>query len=259
VSEGVANPASDVLNELAAQAGGGTSYTFVGTADHPVSCLDYGDSTVAAALAHTLTSAETERTEQALMKARALVNPSVGILGVAMGKSSDHIGEGAVIVYVDQGMKVSVPATVDGVRTIAIPTTAHAVAFGEAPQTVLQAGRIPALAPTALSKAVAVKQQAAQSLMKQNPAFFGVGVGQSLDNPREAALVIYVDRRQIPAQLPATIDGLRTRYVVMSRLHVTRAYATGLQSRSRCMVHEAGRTNLDDPFNLKKPTRPKLF
>ena len=53
--------------------------------------------------------------------------------------------------------------------------------------------------------------EVAQSLMKQNPAFFGIGVGQSLDNPREAAMVIYVDRTEVSASLPATINGLRTR------------------------------------------------
>jgi len=52
--------------------------------------------------------------------------------------------------------------------------------------------------------------------MQQNPAFFGVGVGQSLDDPKQAALVIYVDRRMVPTQLPATVNGMRTRYVVMT-------------------------------------------
>jgi hypothetical protein len=83
---------------------------------------------------------------------------------------------------------------------------------------------------------VATKQQVSQSLMQQNSAFFGVGVGQSLDNQKEPALVIYVDRRKLPAQLPATVGGLRARYVVMDRLHVTRSYATPLQSRSHCMA-----------------------
>ena len=62
-----------------------------------------------------------------------LVNPSTGILGVAIGKSSDRPGEGAVILYVDENMTVTAPPTVDGVRTLVIPTSAHAVAFGSAP------------------------------------------------------------------------------------------------------------------------------
>src|SRR5208282_6946569 len=47
VSVGVANPAPTVLSELGAQEG--TSFTFVGTTDHPVSCLNYGGGTATAA------------------------------------------------------------------------------------------------------------------------------------------------------------------------------------------------------------------
>jgi hypothetical protein len=183
-----------------------------------------------------------------------MVNPSIGILGVAIGKSSDRPGEGAVILYMDESMTVTMPATVDGVRTLVIPTTAHAVAFGSAPQLPALAGA-PALPAAALSQAVAVKQQVAPSLMRRNPAFFGVGVGQSLDNPREAALVIYVDRRQVPAQLPATVDGLRTRYIIMDRMHVTRSYAGPMQSPHHCMAHPSA--NQPAGFNLLNLFRPR--
>ncbi len=94
--------ATDVLNELGSLAGSGTNYTFVGGADHAVSCLSYGDSTVGAAQAVSLSDEEIARAQRALYAARLLVNPTVGILGVSMGKSSDHPGEAAVIVYVDE-------------------------------------------------------------------------------------------------------------------------------------------------------------
>jgi hypothetical protein len=154
-----------------------------------------------------------------------------------MGKSSDHPGEAAVILYTDGRATAGAPATVEGVRTLLIPSTARAVANGSAPQTPLGTA---AAAPSssALAQAVAVKNQAAASLMRRNPAFFGVGVGQSLDNPKEAALIIYVDRNRLPAQLPATVDGVRTRYVVMARLHVTRSYAQPSPSRLHCMAHK---------------------
>jgi hypothetical protein len=231
VAQGVANPASQVLSELSRQLGGGTTYTFVGGADHAVSCLNYGDSTIASAQARTLASAESSRARQALAEARTLVDPAVGILGVAIGKSNDHPGEAAVIVYVDETTNAAVPPDVAGVRTLVVPTDARAVASGSAPQTVYATQPLPA---AALRQAIAVKQQIAQSLMRRNPAFFGVGVGQSLDNPKEAALVVYVDRNQVPAQLPQTIGGLRTRYIVMARLHVTRSYATPLLPGRRC-------------------------
>jgi hypothetical protein len=259
VSQGVANPAADVLSELSVQVDGGAPLTFVGAADHPVACLNYGDNTVAAAQARTLVDAEILRGQQALAQARMLVNPSVGILGVATGKSSDHPGEAAVIVYVDEGTNVSAPATVDGVRTLVIPTSAHAVAFGSAPLTPFEARPAtggPALTAGELSRATAIKMLAARSLMAQIPAFFGMGVGQSLDNPKEPALVIYVDRKRMPAQLPATVGGLRTRYVVMDRLHVTRAYAAPLQSRPHCMPHPA--PNRLDPLGLLRPRSLKL-
>jgi hypothetical protein len=238
VSQGIANPATDVLNELSAQVGAGSTYAFVGAADHAVNCLNYGDNTVAAAQARMLSGNETLRAQEALAQARLLVNPSAGILGVAIGKSSDRPGEAAVILYIDESMSAAAPSTVEGVRTLIIPSNARAVAFGSASQTALEYG-VPVLQPAMLNAAATIKQQIAHRLMRQNPAFFGVGVGQSLDNPKEAALVIYVDRKRIPAELPATIDGLRARYIVMDRLHVTRAYASPIQSRSHCVPHAA--------------------
>jgi len=261
VSQAVASPAPGVLAELAAQAGGGTNYTFVGAADHPVSCLNYGDSTVAAAQARTLSDGESTRAQQALAEARGLLNPVAGILGVAAGKSSDHPGEGAVLIYVDESMSVNSPATVDGVRTVAIPTNARAVAFGSAPQTPFEgrSGSALALPASVLGPAIAIKQQIAHSLMQQNPAFFAVGVGQSLDNPKEAALVIYVDRKQLPAQLPPAVNGLRTRYVVMDRLHVTRSYAAPVQSKLHCMPRPAaGQPANSSLLDLLRPRRLTL-
>ncbi len=238
VSEGVANPAPTVLAELGSQEG--DTYTFVGTTDHPVSCLNYGAATVTVAQSATLSGTQLELVQQALGQARMLINPSMGILGVATGKSNDRAGEAAVIFYVDESMNVSVPQTVSGVRTEVIPTTARAVAAGAAPQSAVKSGAPAPLASAVFNQAVAAKEQVAQNLMQQNPAYFGVGVGQSLDNPREASLVIYVDRKQVPAALPPIVNGLRTRYVIMDRFHVTRSYLQGpVRSMGHCMAHPA--------------------
>ncbi|MGA2349043.1 MAG: hypothetical protein ABSF70_01305 [Terracidiphilus sp.] len=254
VSQGVANPATEVLNELDAQLGG--TYTFVGAADHAVSCLSYGDNTISSAQGRGLSDTETTRAQQALAQARLLVNSANGILGVATGKSTDHPGEAAVILYTDESRTVNVPDTVEGVRTIAVPTTARAVSYGSAPQTPFDAV-VPSLSATALAQAIAIKNQAAAGLMRRNPAFFGVGVGQSLDNPREVALVIYVDRNRLPAQLPAIVDGLRTRYVVMDRLHVTRSYATAAPSRLHCMPRPGA--DRPDNFNFLQRLSPRTL
>ena len=238
VSHGIANPAPDVLNALGTQMPGDTSFSFVGTADHEVSCLSYGDSTTSSAQARMLSDAESSRQQAALAAGRALVNPSAGILGIAPGKSSDQPGTAALIVYVDESLAPVVPIVVEGVRTIVIPATARSVALGSAPFTATAAA-LPPLAASAIAPALAAKHQIAHKLMQQNPAFFAIGVGQSLDNPREAALVIYVDREHIPAQLPSTMNGVRTRYVFMDRLHVTRSYAAGFPTPHHCMPHPA--------------------
>ncbi len=242
VSHGIANPAPDVLNALSTQMSGDTSFTYVGATDHEVSCLSYGDSTISAAQAHPLSDAESARQQAALSAGRALVNPSGGVLGIAPGKSSDEPGTAALIVYVDENLAPVVPAAVEGVRTIVVPTTARSVALGSAPSTATAAG-LPPLAASAISPALAAKRQIAHKLMQQNSAFFAVGVGQSLDNPRESALVIYVDREHIPAQLPSTMNGIRTRYVFMDRLHVTRSYAASFPTPRHCMPHTVADTS----------------
>jgi hypothetical protein len=253
VGQAVASPASNVLSELGTAAG--ANFSFVGGADHAVSCLNYGAGSVTAALQHTLSPLEQARTQSALSTAHALVNPAAGILGVAAGKSLDHPGEGALVVYVDEGSRATVPAIVNGLRTIVVPTTARALALGLAPES---AAALPLpLGGAVLSQAVAAKQQVSHRLLGRNSSYFAVGVGQSLDNPAEAALVIYVDRRNQPATLPATLNGLRTRYIVMDRFHVTRSYATPVPSSRHCKARTA--PAMDDPFHLKASELFKLF
>jgi hypothetical protein len=244
VVHSIANPASDVLTELASQTGNGATYSYVGGADHAVSCLNYGDSTIGAAQGASLTDAEIARGQRALFAARSLVDPAAGILGVATGKSSDHAGEAAVLVYVNGRMSPNVPSTIGGVRTMVITATSDEVAFGTAPLVNSSSG-LPSLAPAELKRAIDVKQQHVRALMRQNPTFFGVGVGQSLDDPREAALMIYVDRRHLPANLPPVLDGLRVRYIEMERLHVTRSYATTVRAAHQCSPQSAAASEDD--------------
>lgn len=253
VSHAIANPATDVLNALSTQVPGDPAFSFVGTTDHEVSCLSYGDSTTSAAQTRPLPDAEITRQQSAVNAGRSLVNPSAGVLGIAAGKSSDEPGKAALIVYIDESLSPVVPASIDGVRTIIVPTTVRAVMLGFAPQTAMAAG-LATLPSSAIAQAVAQKQQIAHKLMQQNPAFFAVGVGQSLDNPREAALVIYVDRTRTPAQLPLILNGVRTRYVLMDRLHVTRSYEASLPATHRCAPPAAdGAENLIQPRALRLP------
>ena len=134
------------------------------------------------------------------------------------------------------------PHTIEGVRTQVIPTTMRDVSQGTAPASLAEVASMPALESNILNNAIAIKQQLAHSLLAHNPAFFGVGVGQSLDSPKEASLVVYVDRRELPESLPATMNGLRVRYVIMDRMHVTRSYLNGpVRAQSHCMSHATSR------------------
>jgi hypothetical protein len=256
VSHGIANPAPDVVSALNTQMPAETGFTYVGASDHEVSCLSFGDSTTSSAQAHPLSAVESVRQQAAVSAGRSLVNPSAGFLGIAPGKSSDQPGSAALIVYVDENLAAVVPAVVEGVRTIVVPTTARSVSLGSAPSTATATGA-PPLGASVLALAVAAKRQIAHKLLQQNSAFFAIGVGQSLDNPRESALVIYVDRKHIPAQLPSSMNGIRTRYVFMDRLHVTRSYASSLPAPRHCMPRNAGATtdteNLFAPHTLDLP------
>jgi hypothetical protein len=99
-----------------------------------------------------------------------------------------------------------------------IPTTASAVASGTAPTTSSVTPGIH-LAQATLETAKAIQKQQAAQLMS-DPAFFGVGVGQSQDNPAEAALMVFVDRTRTPRSMPTTAGGLRLRYRTMNPIKV---------------------------------------
>ncbi|MFL6426934.1 MAG: hypothetical protein ACJ71S_01725 [Acidobacteriaceae bacterium] len=218
--ESFAQPIGEVLSDLAqfSQAPSGTTFTVVGGSPHTVNCLNYDSNTASASAAVStarMSAAKTAATEQGA----AIVDASKGILGVAAGKSLDQPGQAAVVVYVDQSRAgIAVPQTIGGLPTRVIPTTASAVASGMAPTSSSLTPGIH-LPEATLNAARAVQKQHASQLMS-DPAFFGVGVTQSQDNPSEAALVIFVDRTRTPRSQPATVGGLRVRYRTMNPIKV---------------------------------------
>jgi len=232
VEHAIANPVSDVLTELNSQVPGitgQTNYSFVGTQDHPVSCLNYGSQkapedlsgTIAASFSR-LPASELERVEAALPLAQQLQSVTAGIARVSGAASKDHPGEGAIAFFTEPSFNGALPATIDGLPTVSIAA--------EGPSVNTQ--------PRAASMAqlTAVKQRNAATLMKANPAIFGVGVGQSFDNPSEAALVLFVDGKKVSGNLPELIEGQRVRVILMDRLHVTRSHGTPSQAPGSCLV-----------------------
>ena len=229
----VANPIQDVLNEL-----GETSHSdglqIAGGAQHPVTCSNFDEHTPP--VTRYVNPLQKAAARAAIESGGAiLARPEV--LGLAPGTSLDSPSEAAVIVYLDKNDKnkpVAVPQTVHGVRTMVILTDAAAMGAGTEATTLGQVEGIHLPADT-LRSAAAVQRQVVSRLMA-DPAFFGVGVTESYDNPAEAALLVLVDLTRTPQSMPATVGGLRVRYVRVNRLHVTRSKLSPVNQGSRCVL-----------------------
>jgi hypothetical protein len=232
----VANPIQDVLTELG-QKSQAEGLQIAGGAPHPITCSDYDEHT--APTLRRVSSFQMLAAKAAAESAATLLGrPDDGVLSIATGGSLDSPGEGAVIVYVDKSkLGLAIPKVINGVRTMVIPTDAAAVNAGLAPASLSQVEGIH-LPADVLRAAAAAQRRFAPQLMA-DPAFFGVGVTQSYDNPAEAALVVLVDLTKTPRSMPALVGGLRVRYMRVNRLHVTRSKFTPAPGPSRCTLLSA--------------------
>jgi hypothetical protein len=234
----VANPIQDVLSELDQNsAGEGQQFQVVGGAPHPVTCTNYDPNR--ARIGANLSAAQLSAARSAADTASALLlRPDNGILDIGTGKSLDRPEEAAILVYVDKNRtNVAIPKLIDGVRTVVIQTDEAGASEQIPPGSPAQGIHLPA---EVLRAAAQIQQQYAPKLMS-DPAFFGVGVTQSYDNPAEAALLVLVDPRKPPESMPEVIGDLRVRYLRINRLHVTRSkYSTGRQPTS-CQLRASRR------------------
>jgi hypothetical protein len=256
----VANPISDVLQELGSEAG--TKLTVTGTSvPHKVACVQYETKPTDAfsklivpndAAAHAQFIAETT--------GQSLIQRQGGILAVAGGKSLDSPGEAALIVYTDQSKGfVSVPQIFDGLRTQMIPTDASALARDQAPEHPAATTGIH-LSANLLAGASAVVRQYAPELLR-DPAIFGTGVTQSQDNPDEPALLVLVDMDRTPRSMPQTIGGLRVSYMKLHPFHVTQSKYSSQRHTSACALRGlrsvgTGRAKIDSGLDSPQAAFP---
>jgi len=191
----VGNPIQTVLDALADS--NGVKPQIVGGADHAVACTvnTQSKSTTEdrAAIRQQLRRLPVTEIQRASLAKSAhaeelMRNPSV--TGVDMGVSKDSPSEAAVIVYVDH--PTNIPHVLEGVRTRIVSRSV-----------------LPQMSRTQIVNALAVKRQNVEELMA-NPAILAVGVGASLDDPSEPALLIHVEEGK-EVVIPAEIDGVRTR------------------------------------------------
>ncbi len=229
----IANPIGEVLRELSARAGGNLS--IVGTTTpHAVACVRY-DSRTAPVAASLAAAAQARANFVAATAGAALVDPEAGILEVEGGASLDDPGAPALLVYVDKTRTdVKVPLMVDGVRTQVIPTDSAILARGTDPAAPVATDGID-LSADALANAKAVVTAYGPQLLN-DPAIFGVGVAQSLDNPADPALLVLVDPDATPRSMPTAIGGLRVRYMRLHRFHVTKSKFAGVNPAPSCAL-----------------------
>jgi hypothetical protein len=230
----VANPIHDVLSELGQKSQAeGQEFQIAGGAPHPIMCSNFDEHTPPAT--RIVSAAQMAAARSASEVALAtLLRPDSGILGTAAGKSLDSPGEAAVIVYVDRNKPgLVVPGSINGVRTLVIPTDSSSMSAGTEPTTLtpLEGIHLPS---EVLRAAAGVQRQFAPQLMT-DPAFFGVGVTQSYDNPAEAALLVLTDLTKSPRSMPDVVGGLRVRYMRINRLHVTKSKFAPAEQAPRCM------------------------
>jgi hypothetical protein len=81
-----------------------------------------------------------------------------------------------------------------------------------APQSAVKTAPAASLAAELLQKAEAVREAQSPALLA-HPEVQGVGVGASLDNPAEPAIVFFVTKGQPRTGIPAVVGGIRTRIV----------------------------------------------
>lgn len=230
------NPIRDVLHELGSALGSPLQLVGVKT-PHAVTCVDYdlpGNSP-----ARTIPEIWRQRVAHALQSPDyhrfVAAAPAGSILGTAAGASLDNPGHAALILYVGAAyLDMPVPATIDGLRTQVIPTTSAAVAAGTAPSRPAAPLGINLPAASILDAERVVANYGAQIM--RDPAILGVGVTTSLDRPTQPALLVLVQLGQVPRKMPATIGGLRVRYMNLQRFHVTRARGALRPTPSSCAL-----------------------
>jgi hypothetical protein len=242
-TESVGNGVADVLAALTDQQGNQPSFVGSAATHQVIGCtLAAGGVTAANAQAQSQIAVNATSLAQAqrardLHAPELLANPYIQAVGVAA--SVDQPGEAAVLLVVNAGQEPTpLPATIEGVGTRIVSASGagpHGMLDFAAGQRVAPVANVymaNALTKAEMSRAKAVQSAHASELMKQ-AGVQGVGITSSADGPGEAALLIYLVRGQAHGEIPAVIDGVRTRVRVTSRFT---AGNRGLRREEGCRV-----------------------
>jgi hypothetical protein len=208
----LANPISDVLAAMG-------NPVFVGPA---------GTHTVAGCLPPlqpaAISSPAVTISPEALLQASAVRNihatellATAGVQAVGVNSSSDDPNSLAIELFLTKDVTPgSLPAQIDGLRTkivkVGTGTDRGVLSFAESEtlESSANASSVTPLSDAEVARARAVHSAHVDELMKL-AGVQGVGISSSIDNPGEAALMIYLIRGAAHAEIPAVIGGVRTR------------------------------------------------
>lgn len=192
----VANPIQDVITAFTTA--GPTVPTFVGGADHAVSCKPTASANTIVGSQSAPVSAHQQQIAAGVRDRHAgsLMATDSSIRSVNVGGSFDAPGEAALVIELSAVPQVRIPAVIEGVRTKLV------YADGV---------NVPALTEPEFSRGLAAKDAHRSEFFQ--PGFQGIGVGRSDDAPGETTIVIYTITGEAHAPVPAVLDGVRTKVV----------------------------------------------
>lgn len=209
--------------------------TFVGTSDHAVAgctssgadAFDATAQTTASPSAAQLSSAETVKNQNTPQ----LMTEHPAVLAVGVAGSLDRPDRAAIILFLRKGELLvrAIPHSVLGIptRVISVDSLPKSGALDQQSTAAFMKSAGPSgpatPTPQDLAAAKAVKEKYSASLMKQ-PGILGVGVTSSLDNPSEAAVMVFVETGKPHNPIPLELDGVRVRVKSTDKF---RAYGWG--------------------------------
>jgi hypothetical protein len=181
----------------------------------------------AAPSAAELANAESVKNQNAAQ----LMSEHPAVLGVGVARSLDRTDRAAIVLFVRKGQLLvrPIPPDVSGVPTRVItvdslPQSGALTQQSTASFIKTAGAQAPANpSPQAFAAAKTVKEKYSPSLMKQ-PGILGVGVTSSLDNPSDAAILVFVEAGKSHNPIPLQLDGVRVRVKSTDKF---RAYSWG--------------------------------
>jgi len=235
MTDTVGAPAQTVLNNLGDTSNPPHIPTFVGTSDHAVAgCTSSGADAFDATAQTTASPSAAELSNAEAVKNQntpQLMSRHPAVLAVGVAGSLDRPDRAAIILFMRKGEPLvrPVPHSVAGVptRVIFVDSLPQNGALDqESTASFIKSAGAPGPAnPTQqdLAAAKTVKEKYSASLMKE-PGILGVGVTSSLDNPSEAAVMVFVEEGKPHNPIPLELDGVRVRVKSTDKF---RAYGWG--------------------------------